>query len=129
MPIIEVWNKWDLLTPDRAEELDGMIEAREDAVVALSALTGEGGDALLDLLGRALTEDARLVSFVIPAADGQRLAWLHAHGEVLGEDPAGEGPDGPMLKLRVRLTARELGRFEQLPARLGEGVPTGAAQA
>ncbi|MEO6091531.1 MAG: GTPase HflX [Novosphingobium sp.] len=128
-PIIEVWNKWDLLPPDRAEELRGMIAGREDAVVALSALTGEGGDDLLDLLGRALTEDARLVSFVIPAADGQRLAWLHARGEVLGEEPAGEGPEGPMLRLRVRLTPRELGRFGQLPVRLGEGAPTGVGRA
>ena len=129
MPIIEVWNKWDLLAPERGEELRAMMAGREDTVVALSALTGEGGDKLLNLLGRALTEDARLVSFVIPAADGQRLAWLHARGEVVGEEAAGEGPDGPMLKLRVRLTQRELGRFELLPANLGERAPTGAGTA
>jgi GTP-binding protein HflX len=120
IPLVEVWNKWDLLDPERAEDLRAAAPSRSDAIVPLSALTGEGCDALLETLGAMLTGDAREYAFTIPAADGQRLAWLHAHGEVLAEDAlnvgedAGRSGEGPQVNLRVRLTAREHGRFEVL---------------
>jgi GTP-binding protein HflX len=120
IPMIEVWNKWDLLDPERAADLRAAGLSRDDTIVPLSALTGEGCDDLLETLGVILTGDAREYAFIIPAADGQRLAWLHAHGEVLAEDAMDVGEDanlggeGPQVNLRVRLTAREHGRFEVL---------------
>ncbi len=122
IPLIEVWNKWDLLDPERAEDLRAVGPSRSETVVPLSALTGEGCDALLETISAMLTGDAREYAFTIAAADGQRLAWLHAHGEVLAEDAVSEavipakdaGGEGPQVALRVRLTARELGRFARL---------------
>ena len=115
VPIIEAWNKWDLLPPDRAEELREQIAARgEEVVVPLSALTGEGCDDLLEMVGRLLTAGAKVHTFVLPVSDGQRLAWLHAHGEVLSESDAGEDERGPLRRLQVRLDPRELGRFTRL---------------
>ncbi|GGZ95966.1 GTPase HflX [Novosphingobium arvoryzae] len=115
VPIIEAWNKWDLLPPDRAEELREQIAARgEEVVVPLSALTGEGCDDLLETVGRLLTAGAKVHTFVLPVSDGQRLAWLHAHGEVLSETEAGEDERGPLRRLQVRLDPRELGRFTRL---------------
>ena len=114
VPIVEVWNKLDLLTPDRVAELRLQAELAGDGLVLpVSALTGEGCHELLSAAGHLLTADAREHSFEIPVADGQRLAWLHAHGEVL-EDVATEIDDGPARHLRVRLTPRELGRFHRL---------------
>ena len=116
VPIIEVWNKWDLLEPERAEDLRGVIQAgKGEGPLAVSALTGEGCDHLLDAVGRMLSGDAREHVFRIPASDGQRIAWLHAHGEVLSDEDAGEAEgDGPARRLSVRLTPRELGRFSRL---------------
>jgi GTPase len=115
VPIVEVWNKWDLLGPARAAELgEIMAQHSDEVIVPVSALTGQGCDYLLDALGRLLTVDAQTYSFVLPATDGQRLAWLHAHGEVLHEEPAGEGEQGPLLRLKVRLSPREMGRFSRL---------------
>ena len=115
VPIIEAWNKWDMLPPDRAEELREQIAARgEEVVVPLSALTGEGCDDLLETVGRLLTAGAKVHTFVLPVSDGQRLAWLHAHGEVLSESDAGEDERGPLRRLQVRLDPRELGRFTRL---------------
>jgi GTP-binding protein HflX len=112
IPIIEIWNKWDLLDEERAAELSEIIANRPDEIIVpASALTGEGSSALLERIGAMLTAGAKLHQFVLPAADGQRLAWLHAHGEVLEEVDAGEGDDGPERRLTVRLTPRELGRF------------------
>ncbi|MBS0255206.1 MAG: GTPase HflX [Proteobacteria bacterium] len=113
-PLIEVWNKCDLLDAGRAAELEGQALAADLPVVRVSALTGAGCDELLATAGRLLTGDARECQFRLDAADGQRIAWLHAHGEVLA-DEAVEGTDGqPQRAIAVRLTPRELGRFSRL---------------
>ena len=115
IPIVEVWNKWDLLLPDQIEELTAEINRRhDDRIVPLSALTGESCDYLLEVLSAMLTSGAKIHTFTIPASDGQRLAWLHSHGEVLADEDAGEGEEGPMRRLTVRLDPREMGRYSAL---------------
>ncbi len=115
VPIVEAWNKWDLLDPERAAELREQLAMRGDEVIVpVSALTGEGCEALLEAVSKLLTSAARLHSFVLPVSDGQRLAWLHAHGEVVDECEAGEDERGPLRQLEVRLEPRELGRFARL---------------
>ncbi|MFC3174326.1 GTPase HflX [Novosphingobium bradum] len=115
IPIVEVWNKADLLSPDHAAELAEEAARRPDErIVTLSALTGAGCDDLLAMLSDLLTSDARPHVFVLPAGAGQQIAWLHAHGEVLSDEDAGDGAEGPRRRLTVRLTAKDLGRFSRL---------------
>lgn len=115
VPIVEVWNKWDLLPAGRNNELREIIARHPDEIVLpVSALTGEGCDALLAAVSDLLTSDAQTYSFLLPAGEGQKRAWLHAHGEVLGEDEAGEGEQGPLVRLQVRLSPREMGRYSRL---------------
>lgn len=119
VPIVEVWNKWDLLPADnvvdllRAARQQG--EDENQLIVPLSALTGEGCDELVEAAGRMLTGDAREHIIVLDAGDGQRIAYLHANGDVLADEDAGEDTR-PQRRLRVRLTPREWGRY----CRLGE---------
>ncbi|MBX7515244.1 GTPase HflX [Qipengyuania sp. GH38] len=113
IPILEVWNKWDLLDDERAEELGGVVETSDD-IVALSALTGEGVPEFLDRVGEILTAQATVRQFELPASDGRRIAWLHAHGDILEEEALEEGAQGPMRRFTVRLNPKELGQFESL---------------
>jgi GTP-binding protein HflX len=113
IPIVEVWNKWDLLDPDRAADLAAVAERGDDQIITISALTGEGCDALLSKVGEQLTEGAKLYTFVLSAGDGERLAFLHARGQVLSEDVENTA-EGPNVRLQVRLSERELGRFSAL---------------
>jgi GTP-binding protein HflX len=113
VPILELWNKWDLLVDERRDELVALA-AQDPTVLPLSAETGFGVEAMLERVGRLLTEGARVHSFTIPASDGQRIAWLHAHGEVLRESDAGQAEGGPLRRLDVRLTDKEFGRFVAL---------------
>lgn len=112
IPILEVWNKCDLLDPDRLAEMREMAEARE--AVVLSAVTGEGVAELEERLAKLLTGAAREVSFVLPLGDGRRLAWLHAHGEIIAQENVGEGEAGPMQRVTVRLNPKHLGQFVRL---------------
>lgn len=115
VPIVEAWNKWDLLSAERGAELSAQIAAHpDDVIVPLSAITGAGCDELLAAVSRLLTSGARRHEFLVPVSDGQRLAWLYAHGEVVADEDAGEDDRGPLRRLTVRLEPRELGRFVRL---------------
>lgn len=112
IPILEVWNKCDLLDAENVAELREAAEGQ--GAVILSAATGQGVAVLEGELARLLTGAAREVSFVLPVSDGRRLAWLHAHGEVLADEDAGESGSGPMRRVTVRLNPKELGQFASL---------------
>src|SRR5690606_37086511 len=88
--ILEVWNKWDLLDDDRRAEMEA-IAAANGMAVPVSAETGHGIACLMERIAALLTQQARAHEFLIPASDGQRLAWLHSHGEVMSDVDAGEG--------------------------------------
>ena len=116
VPIIEAWNKWDLLSDEDSAMRRALIAADvpDRQVVPISAVTGEGVQGLLDLLGELLTGGARVLELSVPMADGQKLAWLHAHGEILAESQTEDADGAPIQRLTVRLTPRELGRFVQM---------------
>ena len=119
-PVIEVWNKWDLLSDEDRDDLAAIASA-DDSVLPLSAITGAGVEALGQQLSAVLTEGARTYSLLLPASDGARIAWLHAHGEVLHEVEANEPAEGDdeeklLRRIEVRLTDKEYGRFEGLAA-------------
>ncbi|HQS69178.1 MAG: GTPase HflX [Novosphingobium sp. 28-62-57] len=118
VPVIEAWNKWDLLTPEEQDMRHDIIAAKvaEIPVVPVSALTGEGVDTLLHHLGLMLTGGAQTLELTVPLSDGQRLAWLHAHGDILEEDQVADTENEPAMRIKVRLTPRELGRFTALTA-------------
>ncbi len=104
-PIIEAWNKLDLLDTESAAQARE-IAARHDDVVIISALTGEGVEGLQRAISSRLTRGARVHSLRLPISDGAGLAWLHEHGEVLATRPS----DAEM-QVDVRLSDSGLARF------------------
>ena len=112
IPILEVWNKADLLDSDRRAELQEAAEA-QDAVM-ISAVSGTGIEGLGDRIAELLTKQAKELVVTIPVSDGRRLAWLHAHGDILSDEDAGEGDMGPLRRLTVRLNPKELGQYQAL---------------
>ena len=113
IPIVEAWNKWDLLDADSRKEL-AEIAAGDEMILPISAVTSEGLDDLVSELDAMLTKGAREHHIVLSASEGQKIAWLHAHGQVLSEEEAGSDADGPLRALTVRLTPKEFGRFESI---------------
>jgi GTPase len=110
IPIIEAWNKTDLLPHElRAQLIE--LASHDDNTVPVSALTGDGVDNLLARAAQLLTGGARIYQIVVPLADGRSIAWLHQHGEVVGEVPM---EDEAAIALSVRLTPKEYGRFSAL---------------
>ncbi len=103
--LIEVMNKIDLLDPATRASLVNQVQ-RNTETVALSAVTGEGCGGLLRLIERRLEAGLRSVRLDVPLSDGSTLAWIYAHGEVLGRRD-----DGEAAHLSVRLSDADLGRL------------------
>ena len=106
-PVIEVWNKLDMLNTDDR----GFVQAeaaRRDDVILVSALTGEGVGALQALAGKRLTTSHRLRHIKVPVGDGASLAWLNAHGEVVSSK-VGKS----LMTVDVRLSEADYGRFRK----------------
>ncbi|MEM7688107.1 MAG: GTPase HflX [Pseudomonadota bacterium] len=112
IPILEVWNKADLLSEDTLAELTEAAEGY--GAVVMSAASGDGLDAFADTIATMLTAKARELTVTLPLSDGRRIAWLHAHGDVLDEADAGEGSDGPQRTFTVRLNPKEFGQYATL---------------
>ncbi|WP_282602484.1 GTPase HflX [Paracoccus sp. PARArs4] len=110
--LIEVWNKIDALGPETRAALQ-RTDARTEGVQAVSALSGEGLNALIGAiethLEQALDEAREEAQVVLDFADGRRRAWLHEAGVVEREEAVEDG-----LRLHLRWTARQRAGFEAL---------------
>lgn len=102
-PMLTVFNKIDALDPEQRDQLKS--RAGSDAI-PVSALTGEGLDNLRAAMDVALRAGSRVHRFTLPAGDGKRLAWLHSHGEVIGE-----AFDETQVTIEVRLSDKDRARF------------------
>ena len=107
-PMLEIWNKLDLVDGSAREALATQGAQRND-VLAVSALTGEGVEALLDRVSQVFDEAKTERILTLPFSDGKRHAWLHAQGVV--EDEA-QSDDGWQLSLRW--TARQEKQYRDL---------------
>ncbi|PZU57596.1 MAG: GTPase HflX [Sphingobium sp.] len=105
-PIIEAWNKADLLHGEEAVHVH-TLAARNEHVVLLSAMSGEGVADLQRRISDLLTAGASVHHFVLDAANGAALAWLHEHGEVLGT----QAEEGGTLSVEARLSDAAAARF------------------
>jgi len=107
-PRIEAWNKVDLLSAEERARLAEEAGRRED-VVAISAVTGEGLDALRERMAESLRSGEKVHQIRLPASAGSRIAWLHARGEVLDQKM-----DEEEVELSVRLSPDNWARFQAM---------------
>ena len=108
VPMIEVWNKIDRLDPTTREAVLASA-ARHEMVQAISAVTGEGLDALLGAMTAKLETARHPASLSLSFAEGRKRAWLHEQGVVEAETQTDEGFD-----ISVLWTARQEKRFRDM---------------
>ncbi len=107
-PIIEVLNKFDLLDAEAQQAVLAQSERKGDRV-ALSAVTGEGIDGLINCLKVKLDESSKLYEVELPIEEGKKLAWLHAHGKVMSQTQSGK-----FCHVAVRLKSADWARFNSM---------------
>lgn len=99
--MLEVWNKVDQLSEEQKAAEGG---------VRVSALTGYGVPDLLSAIDKRMADlFMATLDVKLPAGDGERLAWLYRHGNVLKQEE-----DGDTLLLTVRLTHENAARWKKV---------------
>ena len=103
--VIEIWNKIDLLeNSERQSVLERAASQRPSKAtgqfqpVALSAVTGEGSTILLEEIESKLAQNDNMLSLHLAFEDGEGLAWLYRHCDILERI---DGEDGIDLSIRV----------------------------
>jgi GTP-binding protein HflX len=107
-PLIEIWNKIDLLSP---EDHNAMVTqaGRTDDLFAVSAVTGEGMDTLLAAIPDKLKDPRATSEITLSFAEGRKRAWLFDAGIVTDETQTETGYD-----LTVFWTELQRERFARL---------------
>ena len=102
--VVEVYNKIDRIDDEHKAVLT------EKDKLAISAITGEGVDALLQVISDEINRQMySMVEFTLSAANGKLLAWLHAHGKVVEQSLEDE-----YIHVKVLLSEENIHRFESM---------------
>jgi GTPase len=105
--VIEALNKIDLLP--ESERFKVCARLRDRSCLPISALTGEGIDALVAEIDRRLAAGRQVVRYRLRHAEGAAIAWLYKHGAVLERRN-----DDDYAYLTVSLGPEEQARFGRL---------------
>lgn len=110
-PIIEVWNKVDLLDEPGLSLASAAAAGKVLASVPMSAHTGQGINELLLLVEKTLGEQARTYHVHVPHSAGADIGWLHSHAEVLSRDVPTELGSDFVVRVDPKHRAAFLERF------------------
>ncbi|MEM1389494.1 MAG: GTPase HflX [Pseudomonadota bacterium] len=108
-PIVEVWNKADALSEDKHEALSLNIQTLEPpSAVLVSALTGDGLNALEDQIESALLSGRVTVDVALAPKDGEARAWLHENAVIEAESFSDTGE----TLISASMSLKDYGRWE-----------------
>jgi GTP-binding protein HflX len=116
--ILEVWNKIDLLSPVTRHEALSAAQWAERKPALVSAVTGEGIEALLDGIDGRFGHADAIVEVLIPAHEGRLVNWLYEESEVLAREDLETGE----VKAKVRIAAEKKERLNAQARRAGAAL-------
>jgi GTP-binding protein HflX len=110
-PILEVWNKIDLLGEDALALASVLPVGRVAGTLPVSAQTGQGVEDLLLTIEKLLGEQGRLYHVHVPHSAGSDIGWLHNHVEVISRGEPDEAGTDFVVRVDARHRAEFLERF------------------
>jgi GTP-binding protein HflX len=104
--VIEVWNKVDLLDDaNRARLLGEGAGDRPEPPVAISAVTGEGLDALAAIIEQRVSGDLKQITVTLRPDQLGLVDWLYRNGDVVSRE---DNDDGSVsLSIKATEAARD----------------------
>ncbi len=106
--IIEVWNKVDRLEPEAHDAIMQRAEGRSD-IRAVSAITGEGVDALMDEISKRLSGVLTETTVLLSVEQLPLISWVYSNSIV---DAREDHEDGSVA-LDVRLSEAQAAELER----------------
>lgn len=109
-PMIEAWNKVDLLDDYMQEQFAALANDSEDIGVPVSALTGQGLSDLIDQIETQLGAGRQSFTVEDKSSNGALRAWLYENTAVENEtyDDAG------VVTYHAVMSPKEIGQFKTL---------------
>ncbi|MBI3676173.1 MAG: GTPase HflX [Proteobacteria bacterium] len=104
--LVEVLNKIDLLEPATRAALLERNRPKGNGPIAISALSGDGVQALLERIEGSLGRGQAVFRLTLDAADGAGLAWAYAHARVIERKDRSSGPS-----LKIAIDPQDVDRF------------------
>ena len=105
IPVLELWNKIDLVPSEQRQALE-TAAARMESALVVSAIRGTGLDQLERDIARALDDERTGADLTLRFDEGRARAWLFDQGVVTGELQ-----DADAWRIHVMWTARQRRRF------------------
>ena len=121
--LLEVWNKIDLLDPQRRVEIGNIAQRREAECrpLLVSAASGEGFEVLTEAIESRVVRDRPVFELTLDPADGAAVNWVYQNAEVMTRSVHTDG----RLALRVRV---DPGKVAALQGRFGIRGPAAGAR-
>ncbi len=107
-PMLEVWNKTDLLDADEREAVLARAD-RDPSIFAISAVTGDGITPLLADIATKLQGVRRETTLFLSFAEGNKRAWLFRQDVVRSEEQTEDG-----FEITVLWTDKQAAQFAGL---------------
>jgi GTP-binding protein HflX len=108
-PLIEVWNKIDLLDADTREELRNDAARLDHPAILVSAVSGEGLPELFATIDARLGKGDAIVDVTIEPGQGRLMSWIHANAQILEQASDDDG----RIACRVRIAAEKRGQLDR----------------
>lgn len=106
-PILEVWNKIDMLNPVTRTQALSAAKFAEQPPVLVSATTGEGMAGLLEAIDARLGSRDEIVELTVPADAGRLINWIYEEAELLERENLASGE----VRLRMRVAGEKKQRL------------------
>ena len=108
-PVWEVWNKTDLLDQPAQDALQESAPRAKTPSIPVSAITGQGMDKLLAQLDNALSAQDVTRLITLDTTEGEALAWLYRHTNVLERHE-----EESRIDLQIRASLAKIAQFNHL---------------
>ena len=106
--ILEIWNKIDLLEPEKQKSFKNIANRREN-ICAVSSINNDGIPALIKEVQSRLEHQKFSETLIVPFEFGDKKAWLHENGVVVNEFCTDNG-----FKFEVNWTAHQKAKYQSL---------------
>ena len=110
-PVLEIWNKIDLLNSEKRKSLQNIAKRRKD-ICAISSKTNEGITTLIKEIKRNIEPQKFSDSLIVPFEFGDIKAWLHENGVVVNEFYTDIG-----FKFDVNWTAHQKAKYKSFSSK------------
>jgi GTP-binding protein HflX len=112
--LVEVWNKIDRIDAAERERVENLAQRQpaERRPALVSAVTGEGTDALVDRIEARLAQARVVLALDLDVADGAGASWLYRNVEVLDKTVTDDGRLAMTVRVDPAKVAQVRAKFE-----------------